>query len=101
MVGIADIAPAATAGPGLRQHHVARLEIAVHDALAVRALERAGDLDGDLQRFQNRNGAALQPRRERLAFQELHDEKINGSPGFGNLVATDVMERADVGMRQR
>ena len=31
----------------LRQHHVARLQIAVHDALPVRLVERVGDLDAD------------------------------------------------------
>ena len=30
---------------GLRQHHVARLEIAMDDAVPVRAVERVGDLD--------------------------------------------------------
>ena len=43
--------------PVLRHQDVGRLEIAVHDALAVRRIERLGDLDGTAQRLLQRERA--------------------------------------------
>ena len=60
------------------------------DAGAVRLVERLGDLNGDFQRFADRQRAVLQPRRQRLAFEVLHDEE-RGAP-----LLADVVERADV-----
>ena len=66
VVGSMDSAPGATAGAdlreteikqlctGLRQHHVAGLQIAVHDALPVCRGERVGNLPGNVQGFANR-----------------------------------------------
>jgi hypothetical protein len=66
------------------------------DALFVRSLERRRDLTGQAHRV-----LEGQPRRrawtlreqvgQRLAFDELHDE----------IVGTDVVQRADVGMIER
>ena len=49
------------------------------DALAVRRVERVGDLDGD--RSASFSGAApsLEPRGERLALEVLHDQ-VRTSP---------------------
>src|SRR5262249_12166846 len=79
------------AGPaGTRKHDIARLQIAVDDAGGVRAVERAADLTGDPQRLVDGQRSALEPRGERLALQVLHD----------NEAVADVVERADVGMRE-
>ena len=49
------------------QHDVAGLEVAVDDAVLVRSIQRLGNLRGDLERLRERDGAASQPLRERLA----------------------------------
>ena len=59
-------------GTRLRQHHVAGFQIAMHDAGAVRAIERVGDLDAELNTSASRKRALRQARRERLAFDQLH-----------------------------
>ena len=46
----------------------------MHDALVVRGVERVADLEQDRDRLGQRQPAAPQPRRERLALQPLHDE---------------------------
>ena len=78
------------------QHDVARLQIAMDDAGAVRAVERVADLDGDRQRVVDRKPRRpAQPVGERLAFEILHDEVVELA------VAADVVDRADVRMVQR
>ena len=55
-----------------------------------------GDLDADVERLLDRERAPRNPLRQRLAFQELHDEEqpaANAGREF-----TDVVERADVRM---
>ena len=54
---------------------VRRLEVAVDDALLVRGLEGVGDLQGDGSRVVDRDRTAGDPRRQVLAFGELHDEE--------------------------
>jgi hypothetical protein len=78
----------------LRDHHVRRLEIAMDDAVAVRGVQRVGNLDGVAQRLRHRHGASGQPRRQRLAVEQLHHEVLDIAG------AADVVERADVGMRE-
>lgn len=58
-------------------HHVARLEIAVHDVRTVRPVERVGDLNRRHERVVERQRTALEAAGERLAFQILHDEVMN------------------------
>ena len=70
---------------------VARLQIAVDDALLVRGFERIGDLARDGERLLERNRALLDPLGERLALDQLHDQ----------VVRADVEQRADIGMVQR
>ena len=64
--------------PVSRQHHVARLEVAMDDAGAMRAVERVGDLDGDAA-APDRAAAGRSSRRsrERLAFEMLHHQEVD------------------------
>jgi hypothetical protein len=78
----------------LREHDVAGLQIAVGDTLAVRLVQRVGNLDGELQYLLYRQRTFLQPLRQRLAFQILHYEEIN------SVLMADVVEDADVWMIQ-
>ena len=71
-------------------HDVRRLQIAVHDALPMGALERSRDLFADRQDLVERQTSALDPARQRLSLDELHDQVV------GLLIVADVVERADV-----
>jgi hypothetical protein len=62
-------------------------------ALLMRVIERVSDLSGDPQRGAERQRAALEPARQRLAFDEFHDQERRRA------LFADVVERADVGMR--
>ena len=59
----------------LGQHHVARLEIAVDDALPMRVIEGAGELDRIAQNVVNRQWTSDQAVGERLALEVLHDQE--------------------------
>jgi hypothetical protein len=66
--------------------HVRRLEIAVNDPLFVCRLECLGDLAGDADGIANRQGPAVRcdgpiehQIRERRAFNQFHDERVNGA----------------------
>jgi hypothetical protein len=76
----------------LRQHDVAGLQVAVDDPLAVRLVQRVGDLDAAAHGLLGRQMSLEQAGREAFALQELHDEV------FGPVVVADVVERADVRM---
>ena len=78
----------------LREHHVAGLQVPVHDPLPVRLVERVGDLDPEAQRLVERERALAQAVAERFALEELHDEVL------GLALASHVVQRADVRMRQ-
>jgi hypothetical protein len=58
-----------------RHLHVRRLEVAVDDALLVRRVERAGDLDRDRERLVDRQRPLRDPLGERLAFDQFEDEE--------------------------
>ena len=66
----------------------------MHDPRAVRGVEGARDLDRNCQHLVERQRAVAETIGERLAFEILHDEKI------GEVLPTDVMERADVRVRE-
>lgn len=55
----------------------AGLQIPVHDAGAMRAVERVGHLNPDGERVGERQRASGDAVAERLAFEELHDQEAN------------------------
>ena len=61
----------------------------------MRAVQRIGDLRGELQRLIQRERAALDARRQRLALHVLHHHVA------GAILVADVVEHADVRMVQR
>jgi len=67
----------------------------MHDARLMSRIEGIGDLDGDRERFFDREGAGLEPFGERRAFDEFEDE---GAPVVDIF---DAVDRADVGVIQR
>ncbi len=67
----------------------------MHDPLPVRLIQRIRDLDGDLERLIERQRALFQPLGQRLPFEILHDEEVDA------VLAANVEDRADVGVRQR
>ena len=72
--------------PSAVTKNVAGLEVAVHDAFAVRGGHAIGDLEGVLHHLVHRGGSFRRP-----AFDILHHQ----------LVWADVVQRADVGMVER
>ena len=79
--------------PGDEQ--VRRLEVAVDDALAMRGVERVGDVLAVAQHLVQRDRAARDPRLQRLALQQLHHHELLAG------VLADVVQRADVRMIER
>ena len=55
---------------------VARLEIAMDDALLVRGVERVGDLPRDAERLVERSAALPDPLGQRRPLDQLHDEVV-------------------------
>ena len=67
----------------------------MRDAFAVRGGQPASDSDGDLHGFAHGQCALPQTFRERLALQQLGDDKKPIA------IHADVEEREDIGMRER
>ena len=65
------------------------------DAVAVRAIERTGNLRGDLDHLRQRDGTLPQPLGEGLTRQQRHDQIVDVA------LDPDVMEGADVWMIER
>jgi hypothetical protein len=59
-----------------RDLDVCRFQIAMDDASVVRRFERLRDLQRDSERILDRKRPALQPVRERFAFDQLHDQEV-------------------------
>ena len=78
----------------LRDHHVARLQIAVNDPRGVGALQRGGDLDAVANDVGERQRTFGDPVGERFPLQVLHDQVIDA------VLMADVVQRANVRMRQ-
>jgi len=66
----------------------------VHDALAVRGVERVGDLDGVFEQRLERERTRLQPVLQGLAAQHFHHDEML------SLVFRNLVDGADVGMVQ-
>jgi hypothetical protein len=77
-------------GAAARQHDVRGLEVPVHDARAVRAVERVGDLRPQAKRLGRGHAPAREALLERLALDQLEHEEVDVA------FAADVVERADV-----
>ncbi len=77
-----------------REDHVGRLEVAVDDAAAVRAVEGFCDLDAVPDRFVERQVAASEPLGQALALEILHHQVL------GAVLVADVVQRADVRVAQ-
>jgi hypothetical protein len=74
----------------LGQHDVARLQIAVHNTVAMGVVQCAGNLDGIAQCLIQRQGSFLQPLREVLTIQMLHHQEIDA------ILVADIIERTNV-----
>ena len=66
----------------------------MHHSGAMRFFERVGNLDRNLEQFRLGQRTALQPIRQRLAFEVFHHQE------FGCAVAAYVVQNADVRMLQ-
>jgi hypothetical protein len=78
-----------------RQHHVGGLQVAMHDAILVRGLQRRRDLPADAQRFLGGQRPAAEPLFERLAIDELHRDVERA------VVLVETVDRGDIGVAQR
>ena len=78
------------ARPG--QHDVPGFEVAVHDAAAVRGIERSGDLGAEGEHLVDGQRPFPQPVGERLALEVLHDQEVDA------VLVSHVEEGADVGV---
>src|SRR5690606_27749789 len=72
---------------------VGRLEVAVHDELAVRMLDRGADIEEPAHACANAEASGIAPARERIAAHELE-----GEPGPTVGCHTAVDEAREVGM---
>ena len=75
------------------EKNIRGLDIAMHDALAVRGFQGIGHGARDVSEGQDLQRAASEPLLEGLAFEQLHrDERWIGA---------DIVDRADIGMVER
>jgi hypothetical protein len=92
VTGAVAFAKPKSSSSGLRQHHVAGLQVAMNYSLAMRFFERFADLNRDARKFSGRKRAALQTLGECFAFDVLHDQIIRA------VLAANVIEGANIGM---
>jgi hypothetical protein len=86
--------------PGAGEHDVARLEIAMNHAGAMRALERLGDLGAELEQLGGRQRSTLEPGGQRVTVHQLHHQVVDVTrPGFAGCPA-DVEQGADIGVAE-
>ena len=77
-----------------RHEEIRGFDIAMDDALRVRGIERVGNLCADVQKPDRIEGLSANVILERLAFEQLHDDKEH------TLVLIDRVDRADMGVVQ-
>ena len=82
--------------PSVRLHeHVRRFDVAMHEPLTVRVLERVGHLRGDVDRLvHGQPVVVVHQTPQGPSFDELHDD-VRGA-----VVVTGVVRRHDPGMRE-
>ena len=73
---------------------VRRLQIAMENSLAVRGVDRRGDVSCNAQEVRDVERAFLETLRQRVPLDQFHYEKVGG------VLVADVVQRADVGMIQ-
>ena len=79
--------------PARGEEDVRRLDVAMHDALAVRGIQGIGHGEGDVDEDRDVHRAASEPLLERLALEQLHrDERRIGA---------DIVDGADIGVVER
>ena len=78
-----------------RDLDVGRLQIAMDDAVLVRRFERLGNLPRDRQRFVDGQRAARDPVGERVALDQLQDERVDVA------AVLEPVDRRDVRMVER
>ena len=88
---------------GGREHHVARLQVAVDDAPPVGGIERLGNVAGDVQRLVQGQRPPLKAPGQRLPVEALHDEEVDRRlrlvgrrRAARRPLAADVVQSADV-----
>src|SRR4029453_19026935 len=81
------------AAPG--EHDVARLNVTMDDAFAMRLVQRIGDLGAGPDHLIQRKRLPDDPLSERFSLQILHDEEVDA------VVLADVEYRANVRMAER
>ena len=77
-----------------RDENVGGFDVAVHDAFAMRGVERVGHLDREIEQVVEFHGAAGDDVLQRLAVEKFH-----GDEGFA-VRFSDIVNRANVGMVQ-
>ena len=78
-----------------RDHHILRLEIAMHDPGGVRLAHAVSELRGNLQNLSHRQRCLLQKRAQGVPLDVLHHD-VRRSARHG----ADLVDRDDVGMVQ-
>jgi len=81
-------------GPGAGQHDVARLQVAVDDARAVRLVEALGDPSAIPHHLLDRKASLGETGSQRLALQVFHNDVVDP------VLLAEVIELADVGVAE-
>jgi len=76
-----------------REEDVRRLDVAMHDALAVCGVQGVGNSECDVNDDGHIHRAASESRLEGLAFEQLHRDEWR--------IGADIVDRADIGVVER
>ena len=78
-----------------RYENISRFDVAMHDALRMRGIQRIGHVDRDLQHLLNRHRFAVDQLPQGDAVQKFHDDECLA------VLVVDLVNGADVGMIER